>query len=264
MFLADDAPHSIRLFHESNGDKDVFATPWRKVDDDGIRSERTMRFQTRISPGSSSNPLSSQSARANGGGGGNNPSAIPLGVVISQTLVRHLAKTWVLECEFAFDFYPPAHGGVDAARPPPSDRPNNGGNGGNGKVGKKFSAGLGQYFISNAVKGTTVNMAILLGEGDDATANEDGPASTTTAIDGGDVENGRAYRCWHNGMMSCLVHPLLLPPDRMCGLTSGGGGGALSRTMPCTAHAARGSHHASARRSCRRSGPGTRCAAAIR
>ncbi len=183
-----------------------------------------MTFQTRISPGSSSNPLSSQSACANGGGGGINASAIPLGVVISQTLVRHLAETWVLECEFAFDFHPPAHGGVDAARPAPSDRPNNGHNGGNGEVGKKFSVGLGQYFMSNAVKGTTVNMAILLGEGDDATANEDSPASMTTAIDGGDVKNGGASQCWHDGMMSCLVHPLLLPPDGMCSPTSGGGG----------------------------------------
>jgi hypothetical protein len=192
MFLTNDAPHSFRLFHKSNGDKDVFATLWRKVDDDGIRLECTVTFQTRILPGSSSNPLSSQSVRTNGGSGGNNVSAIPLGVVISQTLMRRLAETWVLECEFAFDFHPPAHGGIDAARPPPSDRLNNGHNGGNGKERKKFSAGLGQYFMSNAVKGTTVNMAILLGEGDDATANEDGPALTTTAIDGGDVKNGGA------------------------------------------------------------------------
>jgi hypothetical protein len=230
MFLADDAPHSFRLFHESNGDEDVIATPWGDGGDDGDggdRTERTVTFQTKISPGSSSNPLSQSERGAAGGGGG--ASVIPLGVAIRQTLVRR-PDTWVLECEFAFDFH--SHGSAAAASAAcPASSPSgghattNGNNGSVGGVGKRFGTGLlGQYFMSNVVKGTTVNVAIILRECDDAAAagedDDDGRRATAMAAaessPGGGVAAGpRSFL--PDGILSCLVHPLLLlPPDGLC------------------------------------------------
>ena len=235
MFLADDAPHSFRLFHESNGDEDVRATPWRNVagdDDDGDgydRMERTVTFQTKISPGSSSNPLS-QSERGGSAGGGGGASVIPLGVAIRQTLVRR-PDTWVLECEFAFDFH---SRGAAAACPASSSggHATNGKNGSVGGVGKKFGTGLGQYFMSNVVKGTTVNVAIILRECDDPAGEDDDDGHRATAMAAAasspspDSEVAAGPRNFlPDGILSCLVHPLLLPPDGLCASRASVGGG---------------------------------------
>eukprot|EP00579_Thalassiosira_antarctica_P017204 CAMPEP_0201930848 /NCGR_PEP_ID=MMETSP0903-20130614/26038_1 /ASSEMBLY_ACC=CAM_ASM_000552 /TAXON_ID=420261 /ORGANISM="Thalassiosira antarctica, Strain CCMP982" /LENGTH=318 /DNA_ID=CAMNT_0048470019 /DNA_START=380 /DNA_END=1332 /DNA_ORIENTATION=+ len=124
LFLADDAPHSFQLFHESNGDENVQVTPWKDVaardentaDTNNInnsnenterhgRMERTITFQTKITPGSSSNPLSSQSDQ-NHTNSNTNSTIIPLRVTILQSLLQ-LNERWILECEFSFDFHSP-------------------------------------------------------------------------------------------------------------------------------------------------------------
>jgi len=247
MFLADDAPHSFRLFHESNGDEDVIATPWADVvaGDDGDdggghgedRTERTVTFQTKISPGSSSNPLS-QPER--GGGGGGSASVIPLGVAIRQTLVRR-PDAWILECEFAFDFHP-SHGSATAAAaacPASSSSGGHATNGNNngsvgGGAGKKFGTGLlGQYFMSNVVKGTTVNVAIILRECDDDAAAAGGDDDDGRRAPGGGVAAG-PRNFLPDGILSCLVHPLLLlPPDGLCASRATvGRGGDAGATLP--------------------------------
>ncbi|KAL3822101.1 hypothetical protein ACHAXA_011879 [Cyclostephanos tholiformis] len=210
-FLADDAPHSFRLFHESNGDEDVDTTPWRDVDE--VRSERTITFRAKINPGSSSNPLSPQSERSNNCNNSNNATVIPLKVTIFQSLVKR-SETWVLECEFSFDFH--SQHSADASAPSPSNHSNSVVGGG---MGKRLGSGLGQFFMSNVVKGTTVNVAVILRECGDDDSDRDGPATTTNAArdpNGGDVDDGDdtvgvSQKFCHDATLSCLVHPLLLP-----------------------------------------------------
>ena len=271
LFLADDAPYSFQLFHEKNGDKNVTITPWKTLhvkdqtaeeDDDENefinvvesghdittkKMERTITFQTKITPGSSSNPLS-QSEHTNGNSG--ERTVIPLGVTITQRLIQlHTATTsteqqqhqqpqqWILECEFSFDFQ--------------SNQKLAGSGGG------VFGTGLSQFLMSNAVKGSTVNVTVILtecgNEKSDGTArgspllvarravsrssgNEDNAGKRATAASGVDGSRARSDismsnvpnrmycgadvpQCNENegqGFFSCLNHPLLLPPDGLC------------------------------------------------
>jgi len=215
LFLADEAPHSFGEFHRSNGDDNVEVTPWVDAENDEPardmaevgRLERNITFRTKISPGSSSNPLSSQ---PNNGGG--NITVIPLEVAVRQTLVKH-PGTWTLECEFSFDFrsYAPT-------------------------TSAKLGTGLGQYLMSNVVRGTTASVAVVLSEGESGGV----VASDVPAGDGGDAMTGgdagtagapssaSCHQGCHDGLMSCLMsHPLLLPPDGLC--SSGGGRGGKGR-----------------------------------
>ena len=250
MFLADDAPHSFRLFHESNGDESVRVSPWEEIDD--VRSVRRITFRTMINPGSSSNPLHSTprhpsdrtNKNHNNGNNNDNAISIPLNVIISQSLVKR-PETYILGCEFAFDFHS-HHGGddddngYDRYTTPPSNQSTGvgGGGGGGGGMGKRIGSGLSQYFMSNVVKGTTVNVSVILREcGDDDAGMNSGYATNTTiatngarghdignANDGGDaIEN--STRFCHDGTLSCLAHPLLLPSSDgiFCGRAGTGG-----------------------------------------
>ena len=243
LFLADDAPHSFQLFHESNGDEKVKVTPWRDVarnentadinsnNTNNGRIERTITFQTKITPGSSSNPLS-QSDHQNHTNS-NNSTIIPLRVTILQSLLQ-LNKRWILECEFSFDFHSPG---------------DNNGMGGS-SVGKKLGSGLGQYLMNNVVKGSTVNVTVTLSECNETQDGNNGPIGWRKGKDNSscnDRANGNGNgssksndsvkgvprvpsncnpRCNDEGFLSCLSHPLLLPPDGLC---SGGSSGAAYR-----------------------------------
>eukprot|EP00581_Thalassiosira_minuscula_P018990 CAMPEP_0183721932 /NCGR_PEP_ID=MMETSP0737-20130205/14038_1 /TAXON_ID=385413 /ORGANISM="Thalassiosira miniscula, Strain CCMP1093" /LENGTH=853 /DNA_ID=CAMNT_0025952001 /DNA_START=423 /DNA_END=2984 /DNA_ORIENTATION=+ len=238
LFLAEDAPHSFKLFHESNGDENVQVSPWKsinatetKMENDGDpsndnRHERTITFQTKITPGSSSNPLS-PSDQANTSN--NHATTIPLVVTIRQSLLKS-RKRWTLECEFSFDFQPASESSVSI-----------------GGVGKKLGTGLGQYLMSNVVKGSTVNVVVTLSECDEVIDMNGAPSRGMMGSSYGNphrvgsIENAEPLQCvpcgvnlsgdataakapgkngsnWNEGegFLSCLSHPLLLPPEGLC------------------------------------------------
>eukprot|EP00571_Detonula_confervacea_P002772 CAMPEP_0172327370 /NCGR_PEP_ID=MMETSP1058-20130122/59370_1 /TAXON_ID=83371 /ORGANISM="Detonula confervacea, Strain CCMP 353" /LENGTH=686 /DNA_ID=CAMNT_0013044401 /DNA_START=439 /DNA_END=2499 /DNA_ORIENTATION=+ len=198
LFLADDAPDSFLYFHESNGDENVHVTPWKNVNNNKNnmaenRMERLITFHTKITPGSSSNPLS-QSENTNHG----STNTIPLGVTITQSLIQHV-KTWVLECEFSFDFYSPTPSSIVST---------------NSGVGKKLGTGLGQYLMSHVVKGSTVNVVVTLSECDETDRNFPTMMKRSGSY-GNAIVASMPPRC-HDGFLSCFSHPLLLPPEGLC------------------------------------------------
>jgi len=222
LFLADDAPHSFELFHESNGDEDVHVTPWKPVapagncvdenadptndycsgnliNENGKMERREIAFQTKITPGASSHPLSQSEHTYS-----NNSTIIPLRVTIVQSLLR-LYKRWILECEFSFDFQPTKYS-LDSS------------------MGKKLGTGLGQYLMGNVVKGTTVNVAVTLTECDEIDVNDGPPPSMPIknqcvgddSVSLSSLPLRCAPKCNDDDFLPCLGHPLMLPPDGLC------------------------------------------------
>jgi hypothetical protein len=286
MFLADNAPHSFQVFHESYGDENVVATPWkikqkkktRSSNDNTIyedeeekeeegswgmldRYERTITYHTKISPGSSSNPLVSSSTTNNTNSNSLSNNMIPLGVSIIQTLIKNSnTRVWVLQCEFSFDFLnstsPPSSSSMSSIASSTNNTSNSGSGSSSSSVGKKLLGttavvgGLSQYFMSHVVKGSTVNVSIILRECDEggadtwqevATAMEyvqiaqdHHPATSHFNNARGGVttsSSNRRHQQHHHpqrqtfcqeDIFSCFSHPLLLPPDGLCG--SGGRG----------------------------------------
>jgi len=285
MFLADNAPHSFQVFHESYGDENVVATPWkikqkkktRSSNDNTIyedeeekeeegswgmldRYERTITYHTKISPGSSSNPLVSSSTTTNTNSNSLSNNMIPLGVSIIQTLIKNSnTRVWVLQCEFSFDFLnstsPPSSSSMSSIASSTNTTSNSGsGSSSSSNVGKKLLGtnavvgGLSQYFMSHVVKGSTVNVSIILRECEEG-AGADTWQEVASAMDyvkiaqdhhhpatshylnnarGGVTtsSSNRRHQQHHHpqrqtfcqeDIFSCFSHPLLLPPDGLCG-----------------------------------------------
>ncbi len=263
LFLADNAPHSFQLFHESYGDENVVVTPWKTkkqqhstnnhnsiiYEEEGEElkglgeSQRTITYQTKISPGSSSNPLvSSPSSTVSSTAAPSN--IIPLGVTIVQTLIKNSNMTWVLHCQFSFDFpnsssSPLASSSSSSASSTNTTKNNNSHSGSataTSVMGKKLlgsGGGLSQYFMSHVVKGSTVNVSIIMTECDehDAWTNAlinhavvDASSTTTTTTTKTTSSNHQHHpssqKSYREDIFSCFSHPLLLPPDGLCGSTS--------------------------------------------
>jgi len=231
LFLADNAPHSFQLFHEWNGDSNVRTSLWKDVTkkatnnldenacedkrEQSRRLERTVTFLTKITPGSSSNPLS-QSERVPSCSGN---TTIPLQVIILQSLVR-LKNRWMLRCDFSFDFQSSVDNFLG--------------------VGRKLGTGLGQYLMSNVIKTSLVSVTVTLSECSDGIVafddtrivatqqrhiqpgtsrdynnNNKRIASSTVPLKS--CRPSRRTSCSDEGFRWCLTHPLLLmPPDGLC------------------------------------------------
>ncbi|KAL3779443.1 hypothetical protein HJC23_012720 [Cyclotella cryptica] len=229
LFLADDAPHSFLTFHQRNGDVDVRIGPWRNAalpsDDAGYhrslsepptrvssssssllfcgdkRMQRTISFVTRIAPHSSS--ALGDSFGSSGGG-----AVVPIGVTNTQTLVMEGSGCCVLESTIQFDLESSSiHGGGRAL------------------------AGLSQLLISNDVRGSLVNVRVVLREGDRATSVVRHGENAVTGVRS-DTRQRSASRgvtllesCREeetendsiSSFFSCFSHPLLFPPDSLCG-----------------------------------------------
>ncbi|KAL7517420.1 hypothetical protein ACHAWX_002344 [Stephanocyclus meneghinianus] len=223
LFLADDAPHSFLTFHQRNGDADVRVGPWRNVliDDDGRpssagnngyhrsvsepaqlcrneRMQRTISFVTRISPNSSSSISDAINSNA----------VIPIGVTNTQTLAMEGSGCCVLESRIQFDF----------------DTSNINGGG-------RALAGLSQLLISNDVKGSSVNVRVVLTEGERAaslvrrgdntpTTSRDNTHQPAASRRGTLLESCReneTEEVTESNYFLCFSHPLLLPPESLCG-----------------------------------------------
>ena len=235
LFLADDAPHSFKQFHESNGDTHVQITPWKDIRREMNKIERTITFMTMISPGSSSNPLNNSSSSdhtttninnnnsSNNGNNGNDntKTLIPLNVTILQSLLQHPTQpnNWILECQFSFDV---SSSSIDV--------------GGSG-VGKKLGTGIGQYLMNNVVKGNVVTVSVTLRECDEGIewinmnsynndpsmmrkgvarrTVSDSDAPSNMGGTSGFGSNSAQPSC-HDGLLSCFSHPLLLPSEGLC------------------------------------------------
>ena len=219
LFLADDAPHSFKLFHEKNGDENVKITQWKEDTNDNYRIERTVVFCTKITPGSSSNPLSQSEHVNNSSGSNSTTNVIPLKVTIRQSLIGHTSKKWTLKCQFSFDFYTPKIGSTS------------------------IGTGLSQFLMSNALRGTVVNVMVTLSECDEGVDVARGTATVgrkqrsgasggnydqrgRRASDGGSINPPPTCAlppCQEEdmiggGLLSCFTHPLLMP---LCGVSGG-------------------------------------------
>lgn len=150
LFLRDDAPHSFLSFHKSKGDEEIKATPWKMGQEDD-KLERTITFITKFTPKNLQEPQDEGAAASSTKTitDISNPT-LTLAVTSRQTLSRQ-PSTMILDSLLSFDF-------VD-----------------NSLFKARLNLSLTQFLISNDVKGSEVNVRVVLKEGnggiDSATVN---------------------------------------------------------------------------------------------
>ena len=261
LFLADNAPHSFSKFHEMICDTNIHLAPWKVNINNTNTIDRTINFITKITPGSSSNPLSNnsndqsddKSVAGSGNNDNNSRTIIPLNVTILQSLIQYHPKHWKLICQFSFDFSGTT---TSAANNSPiasidsSER----------SVSSSVSKKLGQFVMSNFMKTSAVTVCVTLNECEEGghieinSAQENGGVQQTTAatnksstsgsndnIQKKGVQRGKSdgnssvpshtrdgQEQFSSGMLSCFSHPLLLPPEGLCSSHSNGGGSSKS------------------------------------
>lgn len=191
LFLRDDAPHSFLSFHKSKGDKEIKATPW-KIGQTEDRLERTITFITKFTPKNLQEPEQEKEVAATPSSSStrtitdisNNPDisnpTLTLAVTSHQTLSRQ-PSTMILESLFSFDF---VNDSIHKT-----------------SLTKMLNLSLTQFLISNDVKGSEVNVRVVLKEGD-------GGVNSTT--DKTTTARGEQQ----------VIHPFLLP-DRLIPSLSG-------------------------------------------
>jgi len=183
LFLKDDAPHSFLSFHKSKGDEDIKATPW-KMGQEEDTLERTITFITKFTPKNlQEEPPQEKDAATTSSSSNktitdiNNPT-LTLAVTAHQTLSRQ-PSTMILESLLSFNF-------VDYSLLKTS-------------LSKMLNLSLTQFLISNDVKGSEVNVRVVLKE-------EDGGLTASTIA--ADAASGDQP----------VIHPFLLP-DRLPSLS---------------------------------------------
>ncbi|KAL7505881.1 hypothetical protein ACHAXN_003302 [Cyclotella atomus] len=210
LFLGDDAPHSFLRFHQQNGDVDVLVSKWRDVssangaayhhedattttitNDGGATTNNGGRSTPKLTPGTKLQRSITFITKISND---SNISTIPIGVTNTQTLTMHTSSSCTLESKIAFDF-----------------------------DGKGALKGMGQFLISNDVRGSEVVVTVVLREGDASGAF----SSTMVGQSGGGAsrKSQRVDTILENeeekndtkSFFSCFSHPLLLPPDSLCG-----------------------------------------------
>ena len=185
LFLEDDAPHSFLTFLQRNGDEAVKVGPWRAVDDSnsdsntsGYQRSGTVPSTTKFLPGKSFRRTVTFITKIIPSS--YDSTTIPIGVTNIQTLSIETSQC-ILDSWIHFDF-----------------------------EGNKTSlAGLSQFLISNDVKGSKVNVRVVLREG---AGNDTGNIQTSSrdAILEGAEQDTTA------SLFSCFSHPLLMPSDTPC------------------------------------------------
>jgi len=175
LFLKDDAPHSFLSFHKSKGDEEIKATPW-KMGQQEDKLERTITFITKFTPKNLQEPQDKESAKPFSITDINN-AALTLAVTSHQTL-RRQPTAMILESRLSFSF-------VDYSLHKTS-------------LSKMLNLSLTQFLISNDVKGSEVNVRVVLTEGDGEITSTAVPAAAS-------------------GEQS-VIHPFLLP-DRFPSLS---------------------------------------------
>eukprot|EP00984_Skeletonema_dohrnii_P008175 scaffold3004_cov119-Skeletonema_dohrnii-CCMP3373.AAC.5 len=185
LFLKDDAPHSFLSFHKSKGDEDIKATPW-KMGQEEDKLERTITFITKFTPKNlQEEPPQEKDAATTPSSSSSNKTitdihnpTLTLAVTAHQTLSRQ-PSTMILESLLSFNF-------VDYSLLKTS-------------LSKMLNLSLTQFLISNDVKGSEVNVRVVLKE-------EDGGLTASTVA--ADAASGDQP----------VIHPFLLP-DRLPSLS---------------------------------------------
>ena len=194
LFLEDDAPHSFLTFHQRNGDVDVRVGPWRDVADATTNQYGLQRSASvpgtafKLVAGKKMQRTISFVTKITP----NDAATIPIGVTNIQTLSMEGPSLCILDSRIQFDF-----------------------------EGRALS-GLSQFLISNDVRGSEVNVRVVLREGDGGLMIDIAQKTQSVHRNAGEtILESPDEKLQDNGsdkssLFSCFSHPLLLPPDSLC------------------------------------------------
>jgi hypothetical protein len=198
LFLSDQAQHSFLVFHKRNGDTDVKVGKWRDVrgstsitvaDRLNGTYQRSASVPSPIAPKLSHGAKLSRSITFTTKISND---AIPIGVTNTQTLSM-AENTLVLESRIVCD--------------------------------EGAFKGMG-FLISSDVRGSEVCVRVVLREGDGlirmstTIQGKNSIHKQDTILESPEESSSQQQELHDKSFFSCFSHPLLLPPDSLCGVPS--------------------------------------------